>query len=151
MAYYHLTRAQQYIHSLGFSNSNHPKNGIDDRPQVAVADAFQADNSFYSPFTRQIKYGSGGVDDAEDADVILHEYGHAMQDSESRPFLASRGFQPGGLGAGPGTSGRGVCPPPCPGPPTKAASSSSAGIAPRSVSFLPAVTVQSGRRAITPR
>ncbi len=100
MTYYHITRAQQYVQNLGFSDSNNPKNGIDDRSQVAVADAFQADNSFYSPFTRRIKYGSGGVDDAEDADVILHEYGHALQDRSSHTFLASSGFQAGTLAEG---------------------------------------------------
>ena len=51
-----------------------------------VADAFKADNSFYSPATRKIKYGSGGVDDAEDADVILHEYGHSIQDDQVPGF-----------------------------------------------------------------
>jgi hypothetical protein len=93
MVYYHITRAQRYIQELGFSDSNHPGNGIDDRSQVAVADALKADNSFYSPFTRRIKYGSGGVDDAEDADVILHEYGHAIQDSESHQFATSADHQ----------------------------------------------------------
>jgi Fungalysin/Thermolysin Propeptide Motif len=100
MVYYQITRAQQYIHDLGFSDSNGPKNGIDDRRQVAVADAFKADNSFYSPFTRRIKYGSGGVDDAEDADVILHEYGHAMQDDQARKFLISSDAEVGALQEG---------------------------------------------------
>ena len=67
-------------------------NGINDRTQVVVADAFKDDNSFFSPATRKIKYGSGGVDDAEDADVILHEYGHAIQDDQ---VPAVRGRQSG--------------------------------------------------------
>jgi hypothetical protein len=98
MTYYSITRAQQYIQDLGFSRANH--NPVDDRSQLAVADAFNADNSFYSPFTRTIKYGSGGVDDAEDADVILHEYGHAVQDSESHQFLLSTGGEVGALQEG---------------------------------------------------
>ncbi len=100
MTYRQITRAQRYIQQLGFSDSNKPRNGIDDRSQVAVADAFRADNSFYSPFTRRIKYGSGGVDDAEDADVILHEYGHAMQDDQAHAFLASTGAEVGALQEG---------------------------------------------------
>lgn len=38
-----------------------------------------ADNSFFSyvPFP-QLRFGDGGVDDAEDADVIVHEMSHAM-------------------------------------------------------------------------
>jgi hypothetical protein len=100
MTYYQITRAQRYIQQLGFSDSNHPKNGIDDRRQVAVSDAFRSDNSFYSPFTERIKYGAGGVDDAEDADVILHEYAHAMQDSLSHAFLASNRPEVGALQEG---------------------------------------------------
>jgi Fungalysin metallopeptidase (M36)/Fungalysin/Thermolysin Propeptide Motif len=99
MVYYHITRAQQYIHDLGFGKGE-PGHPIDDRSQMAVADAFGADNSFYSPFTRDIKYGSGGVDDAEDGDVILHEYGHAMQDSESHSFSASSSFEATALAEG---------------------------------------------------
>jgi hypothetical protein len=100
MTYHQITRAQQYIQELGFSDSNRPRNGIDDRRQVAIADAFRADNSFYSPLTRRIKYGTGGVDDAEDADVIVHEYGHAMQDDQSRAFLRSLGAEVGALQEG---------------------------------------------------
>ncbi|MEZ4916786.1 MAG: hypothetical protein R2836_07345 [Chitinophagales bacterium] len=38
-----------------------------------------ADNSFFSPATPlRLIFGEGGVDDAEDADVIIHEYGHAI-------------------------------------------------------------------------
>ena len=33
-----------------------------------------------------MRFGKGGVDDAEDAEVILHEYGHAMMDSQVTPF-----------------------------------------------------------------
>jgi hypothetical protein len=97
MTYYHITRAQRYLHRLGFSGK---KDGIDDRTQAAIADAFDDDNSFYSPFSRKIKYGSGGVDDAEDADVILHEYGHAMQDDQSPEFLASYKLEQGSLQEG---------------------------------------------------
>jgi hypothetical protein len=30
-----------------------------------------------------IEFGDGGVDDAEDADIILHEYGHALHDNSA--------------------------------------------------------------------
>jgi hypothetical protein len=36
-----------------------------------------ADNSFFS-YPNFIYYGTGGVDDAEDADVITHEYSHFL-------------------------------------------------------------------------
>ena len=37
-----------------------------------------ADNSYFSPTTKpqRIYFGEGGVDDAEDADVCVHEYAH---------------------------------------------------------------------------
>ena len=56
MAYYHLDRAQDHIQALGFTDVNH-------RVQVARVNAMSADNSFYSPQAKDIRYGTGGVDD----------------------------------------------------------------------------------------
>lgn len=98
--YFQINRAQRYIQSLGFSDSNPTPNGIADRVQRAVADAYRLDNSAYSPFTQTITYGRGGVDDAEDGDVILHEYGHAMQDSESSAFGHSSRYGPAAVAEG---------------------------------------------------
>ena len=39
-----------------------------------------ADNSSYSTGTGRLRFGEGGVDDAEDADVIIHELGHGIHD-----------------------------------------------------------------------
>ncbi len=39
-----------------------------------------ADNSHYSSATGQLAFGQGGVDDAEDADVVIHELGHGLHD-----------------------------------------------------------------------
>ena len=39
-----------------------------------------ADNSHYIGSTGRIAFGEGGVDDAEDSDVILHELGHGLHD-----------------------------------------------------------------------
>ena len=52
MAYFHIDRAQHYIQSLGFSDAT-SRTGSTTAVQVVVADAFKADNSFYSPATRQ--------------------------------------------------------------------------------------------------
>lgn len=70
MAYYHITTTQEYIQSLGFSDVNN-------KPQEVFPDAFADDASFFDGVS--IYLGSGGVDDAEDADIIWHEYGHAIQ------------------------------------------------------------------------
>jgi hypothetical protein len=96
MAYYHIERSQRYIHRLGFSDAT--SNGINDRVQTVIADAFRDDNSYFSTATRKISYGSGGVDDAEDADVIWHEYGHAIQDAQRRGF--GNGPDGGAIGEG---------------------------------------------------
>jgi Fungalysin metallopeptidase (M36)/Fungalysin/Thermolysin Propeptide Motif len=96
MTYFHIDRAQRYIRDLGFGTGG--VEGVNDRTQLAVADAFRDDNSWFSPATRRIKYGSGGVDDAEDGDVILHEYGHAIQDDQVPGF--GKGDQAGAIGEG---------------------------------------------------
>ena len=48
-----------------------------------------ADNSFSWDKKDMIKFGKGGVDDGEDADVIVHEYGHAVHDSQVQGFGTS--------------------------------------------------------------
>lgn len=71
--YYGLDQSQRYIQSLGYTN-------IQNLSFVADPHGFNgADNSAYYPGTNRITYGEGGVDDAEDLDVVLHEYGHAIQ------------------------------------------------------------------------
>ncbi len=39
-----------------------------------------ADNSHYVTSSGIVAFGEGGVDDAEDADVVIHELGHALHD-----------------------------------------------------------------------
>jgi len=39
-----------------------------------------SDNSHYSSGTGEVAFGEGGVDDAEDSDVIHHELGHGLHD-----------------------------------------------------------------------
>ena len=59
-------------------------------PRRYFPDLLPFDNSFYDGFEDVIVFGTGGVDDAEDADVIWHEYGHAMQaDQFMGPFPLS--------------------------------------------------------------
>jgi subtilisin-like proprotein convertase family protein len=73
--YFHIDSCERFIQSLGFDNVMHYSIGI-------AVDGTTDDNSFYSPGTHRITYGTGGVDDAEDGDVIIHEYGHAIQDNQ---------------------------------------------------------------------
>jgi len=91
MAYFHIDFAERYIQSLGFTNVNN-------RQQVFSIDKLTADNSFYSPNTKQITYGTGGVDDAEDGEVIVHEYGHSVQDNQVPGFGSTE--EGGSMGEG---------------------------------------------------
>ena len=91
MAYYHLTTAQEYLQSLGFDDVNN-------EAQNYRTTGYTDDNSYYDGSTDQITYGTGGVDDAEDAEVIWHEYGHAIQDDQVPGFGTSS--QSGAIGEG---------------------------------------------------
>jgi hypothetical protein len=79
MAYFHADRAQAYVQSLGFAN-------VSNRQVPIRANAFADDNSAYDLLTGEIFLGRGGTDDGEDAEVIDHEYGHAIQDSQVPGF-----------------------------------------------------------------
>lgn len=76
MGYYFLDLAQQRIQALGFTGAK----SINVRQQVFSIDRYPKDNSYYSVSSKDITFGTGGVDDSEDAELILHEYGHSIQD-----------------------------------------------------------------------
>jgi Zn-dependent metalloprotease len=83
-ALYHITEFQKYIQSLDFSLSNY---------QISIdAHAMNGDdNSLFSPSTNppRLYFGTGGVEDAEDADVIVHEYGHALSNDANNSNIGS--------------------------------------------------------------
>ena len=87
MAYYWVTKSQLYIQSLGFGSTRRP---VNKESQDVRINQWGADNSFSWDKKDLLRFGKGGVDDAEDAEVILHEYGHAIQDAQ----------QPSGVGYG---------------------------------------------------
>jgi Zn-dependent metalloprotease len=73
-AYYHLNVYQAYVASIGYSSLT------TEQIQVDAHALNGSDNSQFSyggGFPR-LFFGDGGVDDAEDADVVVHEYGHAL-------------------------------------------------------------------------
>lgn len=83
MAYYWVTEGQKYIQSLGFGSSLRP---INKESQDLRINQWGADNSFSWDKHDVMRFGKGGVDDAEDAEVILHENGHAIHDAQQIPF-----------------------------------------------------------------
>lgn len=74
MAYAHADRALRRADELGFR-------GVRRDPLRVVVHASAVDNSWYSRVDRGVFFGDGGVDDAEDADIILHELGHVLHDA----------------------------------------------------------------------
>ncbi|HYN88526.1 MAG TPA: M36 family metallopeptidase [Ardenticatenaceae bacterium] len=83
MAYFWVTEAQKYIQSLGFGSTRRP---INMESQDVRINQWGQDNSYSWDKKDVLRFGKGDVDDAEDAEIILHEYGHAIQDSQMTPF-----------------------------------------------------------------
>jgi hypothetical protein len=92
-AYYHVDRVQAHLQSLGLVNVNQESQRVD-------AHASDHDQSIYDVIDDRLEFGDGGVDDAEDGDVIVHEYGHAMQFDQVGSF---------GLTGEGGAMGEGFC------------------------------------------
>jgi hypothetical protein len=82
MAYYWITQAQLYLQSLGFTG---PRAILDEGIDVRI-NQWGQDNSYFWDKHHVLRFGKGGVDDAEDAEVILHEYGHAIQGDQVPGF-----------------------------------------------------------------
>jgi len=95
MGYYWVTTAQAYLRQLGFGTTHRP---VNQRQIELRLNQFGGDNSFFRDNKTNITLGKGGVDDAEDAEVIVHEYGHSVQDSQVRGFGTS--LEAGSIGEG---------------------------------------------------
>ena len=76
-AYYHVNEAMAYVERLGYRGARR----LFATPLLVNARGTRDDDSSYSPGERVLMFGTGGVDDAEDGEVVLHEFGHALQDA----------------------------------------------------------------------
>ena len=85
MGYCWITESQKYIQSLGFGTRFRPVNM---EPQRLRINQWGLDNSFATTHKDEIRLGKGGVDDAEDGQVITHEYGHAIHFSQNFAFAS---------------------------------------------------------------
>ncbi|MCW8805035.1 MAG: PKD domain-containing protein, partial [Ignavibacteriaceae bacterium] len=76
--YYHIDNSMRWINnSLSFPLTPYQyTGGVRFDPHGLNGD----DNSHYLSGTGSIAYGDGGVDDAEDLGVVLHELGHGIHD-----------------------------------------------------------------------
>ncbi|MBX7215225.1 MAG: M36 family metallopeptidase [Thermoflexales bacterium] len=95
MAYYWVTQAQLHLERLGFGVTRRPVNRVQQKVRL---NQWGVDNSFATDTKDELRFGKGGVDDAEDAEVILHEYGHAIHFAQSPTFYASP--ESGAIGEG---------------------------------------------------
>jgi hypothetical protein len=88
MAYYWVTQSELYLQSLGFGKWLPP---VDMQPQRVRINQYGADNSFTTDQpSLEVRFGKGGVDDAEDGEVILHELGHAIHFSQGFAFASEQ-------------------------------------------------------------
>lgn len=96
MAYYWVTESQRYIQRLGFGST---RPAINKTSQAVRINQWGLDNSFMTDHPKdELRFGKGGVDDAEDGEVILHEYGHAIQNAQVPGFGST--LEAGSIGEG---------------------------------------------------
>ncbi|TDR46628.1 Zn-dependent metalloprotease [Tahibacter aquaticus] len=79
MVYHHVDSFLRYTNqTLGVVSlpTRHYTGGVRFDPHGEAGD----DNSHYDSGTGELVFGEGGVDDAQDADVIVHELGHGIHD-----------------------------------------------------------------------
>jgi len=76
--YYHIDSMMRYLNvTLGLSIQPYQYGG---GVRFDPSGLSGADNSHYTTGNGSLAFGEGGVDDAEDADVIIHELGHGLHD-----------------------------------------------------------------------
>ena len=75
MVYYHVDAVGRYLKGLGFDF-------VDNWQISANVHLGMTRAAFYDDSDGSINFGDAGVDVAEDAEVIIHEYGHAILDRQ---------------------------------------------------------------------
>ena len=81
-AYFHIDRSQRHLQSLGYAGAR----AVAAYPiETDTHAAGGGDNSFFimTPAVAghgRLYFGDGGTDDAEDSDLVVHEYAHAIHE-----------------------------------------------------------------------
>lgn len=74
--YYHINTIGEYVNRLGYDNLT--------KPLKVDVHAFNGwDNSAYTPIAHSLQFGDGGIDDAEDGEVVVHEFTHSLSELAS--------------------------------------------------------------------
>lgn len=99
--YFHIDQNQRYIQSIGFTGDRAIQNAS---IQVDTDGWSGIDNSRYTANStlsvNRLEFGHGCVDDNEDADVILHEYGHGLHRWINPSWVLGNLDDVGGIGEG---------------------------------------------------
>ncbi|HKO02753.1 MAG TPA: M36 family metallopeptidase [Thermoanaerobaculia bacterium] len=91
MAYFHIDRVRRHLTDLGFKD-------VMNRAIEVHVDFDKEDVAQY--VEQHIELGSGGIACSEDAEIIVHEYGHAIQDDQVPGFGAANETMAMGEGFG---------------------------------------------------
>jgi subtilisin-like proprotein convertase family protein len=100
--YFQLDRSQRYMQLLGYTGARRIVAYV---LPVDPHSLSGADNSLYVgssvPGQGKLYFGDGGVDDAEDPDIVLHEFFHSVQDSIApSAFFGTSSSQSRAMGEG---------------------------------------------------
>jgi hypothetical protein len=74
--YYHINTVGEYVDNLGYTS-------LTRQLDIDVHSFGGADNSAYDPDNHTLQFGDGGVDDAEDGEVVIHEFTHSLSELAS--------------------------------------------------------------------
>jgi hypothetical protein len=87
MAYYHVDQVVEWVRRQGFG-------GLFLKPLHIDARAALGDNSKFLPKSWALQFGEGKVMDAEDASIIIHELGHAIQEAQVPDWATAKLHSP---------------------------------------------------------
>jgi hypothetical protein len=87
MAYYHVDQVVEWVRRQGFRD-------LFGQPLRINARAALGDNSKFLPKSWALQLGEGKVMDAEDASIIIHELGHAIQEAQVPDWATAKRNSP---------------------------------------------------------
>jgi hypothetical protein len=73
-AWYHINAFSDYVAELGYDSALQDSIAIDAHGQGGS----DASSFNYGVYPTELEFGEGGVDDAEDGEVVVHEFGHSL-------------------------------------------------------------------------
>ncbi|NWG13702.1 MAG: hypothetical protein HXY20_09225 [Acidobacteria bacterium] len=87
MAYHYVDQVLNWLRREGWPD-------LFTKPLRINARAVLGDNSKFLPKSWAVHFGEGNVMDAEDASIIIHELGHAIQEAQVQDWATARAHSP---------------------------------------------------------